>query len=372
MGSIRLFLAFAVIVSHAVALEIDVMPGTVAVQAFFIISGFYMSLILNEKYEKSSLFTFYTNRFCRLFPTYLVVLFFSFAALWFFDAGIFTRLDKFRRVFSNGPVLALSYLWANLAVLGQDVLFLVGVNPENYAFFWDLHGNASLKAWSFILVPQAWSLSIEIYFYLLAPFILRRSHRWVAMVFFISLGLRVFIMSKGPEYDLFLRRFFPAELSLFLAGYFSYLLYSRVRNHHRERLMGLLCWAALILVLVFYNSISEKYALSLMAFTLVLSMPFIFNLAKESRIDRFLGNLSFPVYMVHFLIIELIDDFLHEYSLWMIIPPVLFIATALYYAIEVPIDRWRQQRVKRVVALSDQASENPWPGPMVVAKARIC
>lgn len=367
-----MFLAFAVIVSHAVALDINILPGPVAVQAFFIISGFYMSLILNEKYSKSGLLTFYTNRFFRLFPTYLLVLLFSFTALCTVDAGIFTRFDKFQKVFAGGPFMALTYLWTNTAILGQDILFLLGVDVSNYSFFWDIDGNASTKAWSFILVPQAWSLSMEFYFYLLAPFILRRRVKWVTALFIASVGLRLCIVLKGPGYDLFLRRFFPSELCLFLSGYFSYLLFKHVRRYDKKRFMGFFSWAALLIVLFFYNRIDQKSALSLMAVTLVLAMPFIFNLAKDNKIDRFLGNISFPIYMVHFVIIELIDDYIHEYSLWIILPPVFVTALAVYHGIEKPVDRWRQRRVLSVRPSNVNAPEDKtWPGKMVPVKAGV-
>jgi peptidoglycan/LPS O-acetylase OafA/YrhL len=338
VGSIRLFLAFAVLVSHAVALDIDILPATVAVQSFFIISGFYMSLILNEKYEGYSLFVFYTNRFLRLFPTYLFVLLLSFTVLCAFDLGIFTRYQKFQQVLTNGPVMALSYLWVNIAIMGQDLLFLLGVDIADYSFYWDISGNASVKAWSFLLVPQAWSLSMELYFYLLAPFILRRRVRWVAGLFLASLGVRLFIVSRGPEYDLFLRRFFPAELCLFLSGYFSYLLFKHIRHCDRKYFMGLSSWAVLLCVLVLYDKINANYSLALLAITMTLLMPFIFNLAKDNKVDRLLGNISFPIYMVHFLVIEVIDDYIDEYSLWMLLPLILVVALAVYYGIEVPVD----------------------------------
>lgn len=347
MGSIRLFLAFAVLASHAAALDIDVMPGNVAVQAFFIISGFYMSLILNEKYGSSSLFLFYTNRFLRLFPTYLFVLLLSFVALYAFDVGIFTRSDKFQEVLTGSPFMALSYLWTNVAVFGQDILFLLGIDAVDYSFHWDLAGNASVRAWWFTLVPQAWSLSMELYFYLLAPFILRLRVRWVALLFLASLGLRVsIIVLGGPEYELFMRRFFPAEMCLFLAGYFSYVLYRRVREEKHKDFIGLLAWTTLILVLILYNQVHEKYSLALLAFSIALLMPCIFSLSKDSRIDRFLGNISFPIYMVHFLVIECLADHFEEYSLWMVLPIVFVTALAVHYGIEMPIDYWRQRRVR--------------------------
>ena len=41
-------------------------------QAFFFISGFYMSLILNEKYniDARGAWLFYSNRFLRIYPIY--------------------------------------------------------------------------------------------------------------------------------------------------------------------------------------------------------------------------------------------------------------------------------------------------------------
>ena len=361
MGSIRLFLAFAVLASHATALDIDVMPATVAVQAFFIISGFYMSLILNEKYESSGVLVFYTNRLLRLFPTYLLILLLSFIALNAFDVGIFTRSDKFHAVLTGSHFMALSYLWTNVGILGQDILFLLGVNPADYSFHWDLVGNASVRAWWFTLVPQAWSLSMELYFYLLAPFVLRLRVRWVALLFFASLGLRVsIIVIGGPEYALFLRRFFPAELCLFLAGYFSYILYKKVRGHQHQCFIGLLAWTTLLLVLILCNQIQERYSLTLLAFSVAILTPCIFSLLKDSRIDRFLGNISFPIYMVHFLVIACLADCVEEYSLWVLLPIVFVTALAVHCGIEVPIDYWRQRRVKPCRAPDSHAFGAKW------------
>jgi len=45
-----------------------------AVEAFFIVSGFYMSLILTQKYGDKGLWLFYSNRLLRLYPLYLSML----------------------------------------------------------------------------------------------------------------------------------------------------------------------------------------------------------------------------------------------------------------------------------------------------------
>ena len=67
MGIIRLLLALAVLLAHvenAPAFLLRFIPGSLAVQCFYIISGFYMALVLNGKY--SSKRDFYFNRFLRL------------------------------------------------------------------------------------------------------------------------------------------------------------------------------------------------------------------------------------------------------------------------------------------------------------------
>ena len=50
--------------------------GNTAVKAFFIISGFYMTLVLSSKYERKrhSLWLFYSNRVLRIYPMYYATL----------------------------------------------------------------------------------------------------------------------------------------------------------------------------------------------------------------------------------------------------------------------------------------------------------
>src|SRR5262249_39483950 len=77
MGILRLFLALSVVISHVggTVLGVAFLPPQLAVVLFFIVSGFYMSLILNEKYCKLPNATrrFYLNRFLLIYPIYFVV-----------------------------------------------------------------------------------------------------------------------------------------------------------------------------------------------------------------------------------------------------------------------------------------------------------
>lgn len=77
MGLLRLLLAFAVVIGHSAPIPgLPLLGAGLAVKVFFVVSGFYMALILSEKYEAKprGRWLFYSNRFLRIFPLYWVVL----------------------------------------------------------------------------------------------------------------------------------------------------------------------------------------------------------------------------------------------------------------------------------------------------------
>jgi hypothetical protein len=61
MGSLRLFLALSVAFGHF-GVPLGFPTSDIAVQSFFVISGFYMALVLNEKYGPGSYWLFISNR----------------------------------------------------------------------------------------------------------------------------------------------------------------------------------------------------------------------------------------------------------------------------------------------------------------------
>ncbi len=76
MGLLRLFLALSVVITHTAPLfGLQMMPGDVAVKLFFIVSGFYMSLVMAGKYEgKNRALFFYSNRALRLYPAFFIAI----------------------------------------------------------------------------------------------------------------------------------------------------------------------------------------------------------------------------------------------------------------------------------------------------------
>lgn len=78
-----------------------------------------------------------------------------------------------------------------------------------------------MPAYHGLLLPQAWTLGVEISFYVIAPFVLPR--RWLmAVLFAASVAIRVLLIKAGVgSVDPWTYRFFPAELMFFLVGAFT-------------------------------------------------------------------------------------------------------------------------------------------------------
>lgn len=78
MGLIRLLLALSVVLAHSTAiLGTELVGGSAAVECFFVISGFYMAMVLEKKYftlDRGVWKTFMASRLARLYPVYLAVL----------------------------------------------------------------------------------------------------------------------------------------------------------------------------------------------------------------------------------------------------------------------------------------------------------
>ncbi|GAB3046429.1 hypothetical protein GCM10027185_57870 [Spirosoma pulveris] len=126
MGILRFLLAISVVVFHTgkPLLGVKFSGGALAVQLFFVISGFYMSLILNEKYKKgtSTYNLFITNRLLRLYPVYLLTGLIT-LAITFIDFSFFNQTENWFGIMSshiaelNGVTLAYILL-ANTFIMG--------------------------------------------------------------------------------------------------------------------------------------------------------------------------------------------------------------------------------------------------------------
>jgi peptidoglycan/LPS O-acetylase OafA/YrhL len=190
VGTVRLYLALSVVAAHLWGyVPAPMVTGYLAVIMFFIISGFYMSMIINERYAKLPLRTFYLSRALRLYPVYAAVLL---ATVWF---GYYAELPT---VFMKSP-------FANATMIGIDVI------------------DANHRA-----VPQAWTISIELEFYLIAPFLVGRS---IKLGLAAVVGLIILRLLFLPyDYAGWRYGFAPAVWCFFLLGHVSHRLWTRVSD----------------------------------------------------------------------------------------------------------------------------------------------
>src|SRR5581483_8309273 len=106
---------------------------------------------------------------------------------------------------------------SNLLLLGQDWVMFLGVQDGRLAFFSDFKRSDPML-YTGLLVPQAWTLGVELSFYLIAPWVLKDVRRVLALLS-LSLALRVALVLTGIGLqDPWTYRFFPTELALFLVG----------------------------------------------------------------------------------------------------------------------------------------------------------
>jgi peptidoglycan/LPS O-acetylase OafA/YrhL len=75
--------------------------------------------------------------------------------------------------------------------------------------------------------------------------------------------------------------------------------------------------------------------------------PFLFHAFKDNGLDRWIGDLSYPLYLCHLVVIGLVLTFEPPFALWVAIGASLALAAALLVLIDYPVDRWRQRRAER-------------------------
>ena len=368
MGVLRVMLALFVVIDHSGAFPGLHLPGAVfAVKIFFVISGFYMTMILNKKYIGSGSYTlFITNRFLRIFPIYWVVVSLT-VGISFISFIVFNnwmRLTPYVAYNEFMNIKTLLFLGlTNIFLFGQDFVFFLGLNLERGAMFFSnnfvltdppLHG--------FLFLPQAWTIGLELLFYLIAPLVVRKKIRVVVLLITVSIIIRALIyFNLGMQHDPWTYRFFPNELALFLFGAISYHIYLYIYKNPIQRIYNKLIFIMYFLILLSYNylpNVELFFDIKSVLFYIFtgLSIPSIFILTKSSTIDNRIGDLSYPVYIVHMLIIFVSWVLIAEFDLHIhkgikgviIMILTLVISYILVKFVSDPVERLRQSRIKSV------------------------
>jgi peptidoglycan/LPS O-acetylase OafA/YrhL len=365
VGVFRLFLAMAVVFGHSSHPGGWFLTGPARVQAFFVISGFYMALILDGKYNNTALF--YQNRFLRLFPGYFLMVFLAIVTLIVTGRGGYygSARDFIDALTSGYPEPALSIIFMNLAILGQEISLFFFVDSGHLQFTPDMQPFNQLLV-TYLLIPQAWSISLEIYFYLLAPFLIRCSTKTLIAMMVAGICLRIILSFLECPIDPWQNRFFPTSIVFFLAGLLSYRLYGRLGSLWTSQWIG---WGAFVLLPGFVATFRQwdfPGNTTLFLVAVPFFIPAIFSVTKNLSLDRFIGNLSYPVYLNHFLVLQWTKELAGEdgqLPFLIVNIVVLVLALLMHTMIERPLDRWRQTRLQptRPLGAVDVSADGRWP-----------
>jgi peptidoglycan/LPS O-acetylase OafA/YrhL len=297
MGLIRFFLALVVAIDHwrvIMLLEKGILLDDVvkfgfnagyAVMFFYVISGFLITYTLTQNYrwDWPGIAAFYRNRFIRIFSLYwatVTLAFFAIGGAWpqFLAASV---PDKLTGVF----------------LLGMDWRMAFASYPA-------IHEAASIKG-----LNQAWTLGAELTFYLLAP-LLVWSWRIGAVILLASFGLRAFFVFRyGSDLqDVWTYFFVGTTFGFFMLGHLACLFSRYLAN----RWLGVFLTIASFWVMTFGGSYASfdtpRFWGSVLLFSV--AVPGLFEATKNVRWMNALGDLSYPIYLVHTLVLILFGRWL--------------------------------------------------------------
>jgi peptidoglycan/LPS O-acetylase OafA/YrhL len=146
MGILRVLLAILVVGSHTSPFfGLKLPSGYYAVEAFFLISGFYMASILNEKYfaHKGGYKLFISNRFLRIYPLYYILL-------------VIIIIYSAIRELLNAPNIFTIYQYAHLsfASIGFFIITNVTIFGQDLTNFLGIHSGGLYWTSNFIETPE--------------------------------------------------------------------------------------------------------------------------------------------------------------------------------------------------------------------------
>ena len=336
--------------------------GYLAVDFFFVLSGFVIGYAYDDRWDKMTTWGFFKRRLTRLHPMVIAGMVIG-AALFFFASGYFPKTMEV-----EGWKFALCFVMGLLMIPCGNGL--------------DIRGWGELNSFN---GPQ-WTLTFEYIGNILYAFILRRLPKialailCVGCAFFtldLTLGWDIFgFFPDGPQYTViggwsltgqqlyigFTRLLYP-----FLCG----LLISRILPGRRSaqnpsgspiHLKGGFWWCSLALVAIFsIPCIGGDYGVPdgiFQAVCILLLFPIIVLTGagsvttdpKSTAVCKWLGDISYPIYITHYPIMYMQMGWVADHPdapLWMhvivnlgVIFMSIILAWGLLKAYDLPVRQW--------------------------------
>lgn len=328
--------------------------GYLAVDFFFVLSGFVIGYAYDDRWGKMTLGNFFKRRLIRLHPMIIIGMIIGAITFYFQDSFFF-------------PAIAGTPVWKMLLVMVIGfTLFPVGSSLD-------------IRGWTEMhpLDGPAWSLFFEyIGNILYALFIRKLSNKILAVLVFIAGAALIHLAVTSPHGDVIggwsiqpeqLRIGFTRLLYPFFAG----LLLSRIVKP--GKINNAFLWSSLILIVIFsiprVGNNDQMWMNGLYdSLSIILIFPLIVFIGASgevtgkvsTRISRFLGNISYPLYITHYPIIYMFmawiannQEFINgtpngKLTMVFVAIGVLVVTVSLSYACfklyDVPVRNWLTKR----------------------------
>lgn len=326
--------------------------GHIAVDFFFILSGFVISYAYDDRWNKMSIGGFFKRRLIRLHP--MLIMGAIIGAASFFASGC-AKWD--------GSITPASWVMVALMLTMCMIPAVPGVPYE-------VRGNGEM----FPLNGPGWSLFFEYIGNVCYALFIRRMSTKVLAFFTLLLGIvhAWFFIGDISQYDMigvgwtidavnfwggFIRMLFPFSIGMLLA-----------RTFRPRKVKGAfwICTAALI-VLFAVPYIPSANGISLNSLYEFICIAFIFPAlvwlgacgtasGATGKANSFLGELSYPLYIVHYPIMYIFYEWLIRNDIytfkdcWPVALLVIASSIALAYLClklyDEPVRRWLSKRLK--------------------------
>lgn len=254
--------------------------GARGVQLFFVASALtlFMSMGRRKENESQQLLPFFIRRFFRIAPVYyLGIIYYS---LWYLIIG--------KQMFSLENIVS-------------NIFFVHGFSPS----------------WINSLVPGGWSITVEMCFYCLVPFLFSKvkninqaiSFLLITVLFNTLISYALKKMAVGVENDSlesYLALYLPNQLPVFAVGFIVYFIIDKsenVRSNIRPINLALLAIVGYVSL-----SVGMPYIHIYLLYGVCFGL-FAISLSKHSfkffvnPLTIFFGKVSFSLYIVHFAVL---------------------------------------------------------------------
>ncbi|MDH1602244.1 acyltransferase [Empedobacter sp. GD03739] len=345
LTSLRFFFAFVVFLSHLTFVKTDLawynylknnvfFEGYLGVGFFFILSGFVIALnyekkvIDNPNFDKKK---FYIARIARIYPlhvlTFCVMLPFVIINVW---QGYF-----------------------HWDIAGANLFLLQSYIP--------------VKDFYFSINNVSWSISTELFFYLMFPFYVIWLHKFPKLKYILLLIIPIIIFAEpyfrtNMKLEKAIFYINPIVRSFdFILGIITCQIYKKIKdtpiNFSRGTLIEIAAITVLAIFFYFHNDVARAFRYGIYYWIPMVGIVLIFALQKgffskilQHKILVYLGEISFAFYMIHMIVIKYgnqylpkINDF-QKIGIYFVIALILSALTFEYF--EKPVAKWIKSKVK--------------------------